>query len=615
MNQWHEMAVEPGITPRVGGVDEKKESLPELSWLPEYKWDEIYLEPFTVKDRAWSLAQNHILPVSALLFSTAMAKWAGWVAGRSDLVVKDIAWRVGDALSDAAQSYAPQELLWRLSVSNSDLFRPLTGTGADSAVYYLKRAVVFFPGLYCLIPEMLWEAGIIGGGSVPINIEPARLQNHFGLTFVRSGSGKDLEAPPFACLDLDILRGETDFYYADSKYEQALLNLEEACRREEINRIRFYPVIEKHERGNTLGLYVQISIRQRPGFLVRFPAVFGQAAEMDWWTNAQDHHTLQGVFNKQDQYLLIEAWNRWKGYERPLANPFSEQVLISLTENLTQLVTSGKKQTEAKRACWQEKCWRYQDSDIEEISEAKDFAALAIPRQSMNHTIISAGSKGVFFVDDHTSQRVMEPRISLITNVPFTSTSSAALVGLETHLPWLPTRGENQIASSFVTSWAYGYLTRSLYSYAMKGEELPSAPRPQLQSGHESHTKNRLPAVVVTSAEGSETRPFIDRQRSESIVAATPAFPGGSEAGAGGLPHPGLTQLPPLSVAGAVRRIPPRLIPAHDTLVAIPPPPAYQPVLLGDYEGLDLISLFGEPRDKWPEPKSRQQPKPWYQFW
>ncbi|MCL6268496.1 hypothetical protein M3P05_00835 [Sansalvadorimonas sp. 2012CJ34-2] len=506
ISQWHELAVEPGETPLVCDVQEKKLSLPELAWLPEYKWREIYQEPCTVKDRAWSLTKSHVLPVSTLFFSSIMAKSAGWLAGRDNKVIKDIGWRVGDALSDAVQSYTPQELFWRLSVSNLDLFRPPKGDRSDWIIYYLKRSIVYLPGLYYLIPEVLWELAVIGAGNISINIEPVRLQEYMELTYFRSGSKKDLEAPPFSHLDLEIVSEAPSTYSAESVYEAALVELNQICARDGINRIRFYPVIQSYESGSGLELYIQIFAENKPGALVRFPASFGPASEMDWWTNALDQHTLQGVYNKQDQFRLFQAWNKWRKYDRPLANPFSEQILVSLTRNLKELITAGADRVEPATGCRNQTCWRYYKPDINNSAEKKDFVALSVPRQSVNHTIISAGSKGVFFIDDHISQRVMEPRISLLTHVSFVSTSTTALVGLETRLPWLPSRGEVQIASSFVTSMFYGYLTRKLFSFAMEEQKKKQHPRF---------------SVNATDSEESQEPPrsvIFHRLRSESIV-------------------------------------------------------------------------------------------------
>ena len=547
MNRWHENVVEPGITPHTGDEGKKKERMPELLWLPEYKWKEIYLEPFTVKDRAWGIAQSHVIPLSSLFLSVGLAKWSGWFAGYDNLAIKNIAWRVGDALGDAVQSYTPQELLWRLSVSNVDLLRPLTGDRTDQVIYSIKRAALYLPGLYYLIPEFLWEVGAIGEGVVPINIEPKKLQEHLKLSFSRSAKKQDKGAPPFASLDLEIMSEGPELDYAETEYENILMALVDACRREGVNRIRFYPVIESREFGDALQLYLRIDVNQQAGSLVRLPASIGQASEMDWWTNALDRHTLQGVFNQQDQYRAVKAWNSWKGYERPLANPFSEQILAVLIDSLDSLIIASQSDSDPKNGCKGKECWHYQEPDLQVISDEKEFSALSIPRQSINHTVISSGASGIFFIDDHISQRVVEPRISLLPRASFATTSSSSLVGLETHLPRLPNRGGIQAVSSVATSMAYGYLANFLYSYAMEEKKTPEPEKvpAKVEEPLEEKKTKKLKEPVKDEEPPEVPAPTVE----EEIVLPPPPPPATPAGAVPPPPPPPAVQEPPKPIA------------------------------------------------------------------
>ena len=445
--------------------DQKKSTHPQWSWLPEYKWYELSASPYTAGDRFLGAVEEHALPLAALLATAEFSRQVGWLEpwlGGSPGHLQNMSWRVGDLLGDVLTSRSSKELVWRQFVSNLDIMASSPSLWHGSFLYGVKRTLAYFPLFYRVVPEILWEVGVVGSRTAPINIEPKELGQRIALTFEGARNQRDTCAPPFAHIDFEILPASDNAFEPGNDYERLLLAIESTCRTHGVNRIRFYGVKEESDSGGKLGLYVRLFVEGNPGSLVRLPFDFGDEGEVDWWTTALDSRTLLGVYNWKDQYQLVKAWNHLRGYEKKLVNPLGEDILAVMPAVIQSLVNS--RDEPLHKAAWRGDEWSYADCAALDSRGNEVLASAMFPRQSSQHTLISTGENGAFFIDDHLSQRVEWPRLSLLTRAHFDSVSSSSLVGLEMHLPWLPARGSVKLVSNVATSMAYGWLSRKLFT-------------------------------------------------------------------------------------------------------------------------------------------------------
>ncbi|WP_281645344.1 hypothetical protein [Parendozoicomonas sp. Alg238-R29] len=443
------------------------ESHGEWDWLPQTKLSEMSLSPYTTKGRVYEAASDHVLPIAALFLTAELSRQGGWLeyywTGDNSGKMQDLFWRFGDAMADVATSNSPNEAIWKLGVSNIDIFRNGTGGWKDRLLYGAKKTVAYLPFFYSALPETLWELGIIGPGSAVIDIEPDYLKQYISLEVRSALSERNQGTPPFAYIDLDILSGAPIDHEPGSSYEQALQQLNDSCRANGINRIRFYGAVEK---GRELSLYLQFYSGNRPSQLIKFPASFGSPKEADWWTRALDSRTFHGVYNDRDQYRVVQSWNNLWGYNRPLMNPLSESIIAYIPELIEVMAMSER--LEVHTTYWKKHQWMFVAPDLAgDIEDGSELAVQAIPLQSKLHTLVSNGSSGGFFFDDHKSRRAEWSKITLLTQVDVSQIHKTNLVSMESHLPWLPVRGGARIAKQFATNYTYSLMAKAFFNWRL----------------------------------------------------------------------------------------------------------------------------------------------------
>ena len=440
----------------------------EFHWLPRGKLLDMSQTPYSRVDRTYEAVKGHILPVSVLFIGAAISESEGWMNTYRGNVLQNLLLRVGSTLGDIVTAESSKDLGWRFIVSNFDVLRPYRGKGQDKALYLARRMLAYAPYFYHILPEVLWELGVVKTDKVNIKIEPEYLQERIALSLASANSSQPESAElPFAYIDWKVLPAVPDVFSrkpVQSSYEQALLHLDETCRNNGVSAIRFYGAVENGmaAEAEDLSLYLKLSFNSGAERLVKFPAHFGSGDSAKWWTLALDARALQGVYNDQDQYRIVKAWNYMRGYGQPLLNPLSEAIVSSVPE-LVKAIAAGNRLEEADIASWRGVEWPYTKVSIDLKAENKlNLVAETFPCQSSLHTLISNGESGALFIDDSKSRRVAWPEITLLSHAVFANINTATLVDMERHLPWLPVRGSGNIARQLATDYGYGLLTRAV---------------------------------------------------------------------------------------------------------------------------------------------------------
>lgn len=469
LDGWYSNAVlnRESASPEEQHVEKLLQDHPEFHWLPKGKLLDMSQTPYSRAGRTYEVIRGHILPVSTLFIGTAISESEEWIDTYKGNALQNLFLRVGSTLGDVATAESGKDLAWRFIVSNFDVLRPYRGKGPDKALYFVRRMLAYAPYLYRTLPEVLWELGVVKTGKVDIKIEPSYLQKRIALSMASAHSSEaDNTDLPFAYIDWKVLPAVYDTVLrkpAQSSYEQALLNLDETCRNYGVSAIRFYGAVENGAVGGAeeLSLYLKLSFNNGLKKLVKFPAHFGSGNSAKWWTLALDSRTLQGVYNDQDQYRIVKAWNHVRRYGQPLLNPLNEAIVSSVPELVEAIATGSNLETDITQWSGVERMYTKTNIDLE--AENKwNLVAETLPHQSSLHTLISNGENGALFIDDSRSRRVAWPEITLLSHAVFANINATTLVDLERHIPWLPVQGSGKIARQLATDYGYGLLTRAV---------------------------------------------------------------------------------------------------------------------------------------------------------
>ena len=455
-------------SPEEGHINKLLDTYSEFDWVPREKLLEMSLTPYEIKGRTAEAVRKHIVPLATFLLTAELSRQAGWLTryrgGQNYYRMTNLFWRIGEAVGDIITSGSREELGWRILASNIDILS--YSHDPMNARYHARRTLAYLPLLYQALPEVLWELGVISPGQAEIKIQSESLQGRMSLTMARPSEKEEEVNIPFAYIDLTILPGAHSKQELQSNYEQALLKLDESARKAGVSRIRFYGAQESGKNGAELSLYLNVSFQDETSKLVKFPAHFGLVKDGQWWTQALDSRTLLGMYNKRDQYKVVQAWNALRGYGLPLLNPLSEVILTHIPEIIAQAAGSKLKQTAT--AQWQQKTWEFFVPSLEFTTDDVQLLAVSsLPRQSNLHTVIDNGGGGTLFIDDSKSRRSAWPQMMLLTQTAFDDVSEASLVNLDRHLPWLAARGSARISGQLITNYVYGKVAQNILFWRM----------------------------------------------------------------------------------------------------------------------------------------------------
>ena len=451
-------------------LQETLQKNPQWSVLPSYKIEGLSSTPYTFTDRAYEALSREVIPLASIFALHIAASTAGlefhrlWRANPKK--VSEYAWRLGEAIGDFASSDTTTELMWRLLSTNIDLVTTtdfVEGYTGATAFRLLRRALAYSYGFSYAVPEALQQHLFNAIGYAGIAFETPSLNEHFALTFISSSTGKDPGSPNSAYLDLDFVHRDKPFDDAQSRFERALVALDKSSRENNVTRIRFYPtIVGDQRRDSALELFVRFYVDNKPGPLIRFPASFGSSSTRIWWTDAVDRQIFERAYNDQDQYTVVNTYNKMMGYKSSVITPISDAIL----EKLPAIIYWAAKEPVAGDYgnVFEQQIHNAIEADTVsgEDNDDLNLGQPEKPKQSMHHSVMKNGNDSYLWVDGFYSQGAELPIFVMMSRNSADAIQVADLVKLEKHLPWNNYRGSYKMASTLAKSQAYSWVVQRL---------------------------------------------------------------------------------------------------------------------------------------------------------
>ncbi|WP_281645345.1 hypothetical protein [Parendozoicomonas sp. Alg238-R29] len=426
---------------------------PEWQILPTEKLESLKPAPYGYTGRGWELFYDHALSLGLLPAICSLEEGSGEYL------------LAGGLLSDVASSMSQFELIWRVGVASFNSQPLIKALGGKSNLFWAQRGAALVPAVVSNLPEIFWQLGLIRTSRSHIKLYPESLGKYFSFSFVASDAL--VEGLPFPRIDMKIHPTSIQNEPHQTGYEEALVALHESARTNGITKISFYGAKETVDKKSQLSLYLRLHSNIQEPRLIRFPVNFGETGSGIWWTEALEKRWIQRVYNKDDQYKIVQSLNYLLGYGKPLLNPISKGILEQVPELIETSLFADEE--ESFTSHWEGYTWSHADTALSlDVDDVSKLAAKAIPAQSQSHTLISNGASGGIFIDDYESQSVGMPKITLLPSADSSWITNKSLVQLEKHLPWLYPRGVYAIARNVALSATYmGLLTTIRISAAI----------------------------------------------------------------------------------------------------------------------------------------------------